>query len=119
MGLLCVLADLAVESEAAMWMTMRIARALDRAETNRAEGLLSRTLYARREVLGQQARRRGRNGKRGRRRAVDGPPHQGGRTACDAGPRLRVQFVSSLGGSTSRLELEISFESPTTWPKAA
>jgi hypothetical protein len=33
--------------------------------------------------------------------------------------RLRVQFVSSPGGSTSRLELEIASESPTTWPKAA
>ena len=32
---------------------------------------------------------------------------------------LRVQFVSSPGGSTSRLELEIASESPTTWPKAA
>jgi NlpE N-terminal domain len=44
---------------------------------------------------------------------------KGGRTACDAGTRLRVQFVSSPGGSTSRLELEIASESPTTWPKAA
>lgn len=37
----------------------------------------------------------------------------------DAGTRLPVQFVSSPGGSTSRLELEIASESPTTWPKAA
>jgi putative acyl-CoA dehydrogenase len=37
-----VLADLAVESEAAMWMTMRVAHALDRMEANRAEGFLSR-----------------------------------------------------------------------------
>jgi len=37
-----VVADLAVESEAMMWMSMRLAAALDRAETNRAEGLLSR-----------------------------------------------------------------------------
>ena len=37
-----VVADLAVESEAMMWMSMRLAAALDRAGTNRAEGLLSR-----------------------------------------------------------------------------
>jgi putative acyl-CoA dehydrogenase len=41
-GLLCVLVDLAVESEAGLWMTMRIAHAPDRAETNGAEGLLAR-----------------------------------------------------------------------------
>ena len=51
-------------------------------------------------------------------RAAHGPPHQRGRTACDAGTRLRAQFVSPPG-STSRLELEIASESPTTWPKAA
>ncbi len=38
---------------------------------------------------------------------------------CDAGTSLRVQFLSSPGGSTSRLELEIASESPTTWPRAA
>lgn len=37
-----VVADLAVESEAMMWMTMRLTLALDHSEANRAEGLLSR-----------------------------------------------------------------------------
>ena len=38
-----VLADLAVESEAMMWMSMRVAAALDAAERgDRAEGLLAR-----------------------------------------------------------------------------
>jgi putative acyl-CoA dehydrogenase len=37
-----VIADLAVESEAMMWMSMRLARALDRSATDRAEALLSR-----------------------------------------------------------------------------
>ena len=37
-----VIADLAVESEAIMWMSMRLARALDRSETDRTEALLSR-----------------------------------------------------------------------------
>ncbi len=37
-----VVADLAVESEALVWMSMRLAAAFDRAETDRAEGLLSR-----------------------------------------------------------------------------
>jgi putative acyl-CoA dehydrogenase len=37
-----VVADLAVESEAMMWMSMRLARALDRSESDRAEALLSR-----------------------------------------------------------------------------
>jgi putative acyl-CoA dehydrogenase len=37
-----VVADLAVESEAMMWLTMRVAHAFDRAEANRAEVLLSR-----------------------------------------------------------------------------
>jgi putative acyl-CoA dehydrogenase len=37
-----VVADLAVESEAMMWMSIRLAAALDRAEAHRAEGLLSR-----------------------------------------------------------------------------
>jgi len=37
-----VLADLAVESEAMMWLTMRAAHALDRSQADRAEGLLSR-----------------------------------------------------------------------------
>ena len=37
-----VVADLAIESEAMMWMTVRLARALDRSETDRAEALLSR-----------------------------------------------------------------------------
>jgi putative acyl-CoA dehydrogenase len=37
-----VIADLAVESEAMMWMTMRLARALDRSAAVRAEALLSR-----------------------------------------------------------------------------
>jgi putative acyl-CoA dehydrogenase len=37
-----VVADLAIESEAMMWMSMRLASALDRAEQDRAEGLLSR-----------------------------------------------------------------------------
>ena len=36
------LADLAVESEAMMWLTMRAAHALDRSPADRAEGLLSR-----------------------------------------------------------------------------
>jgi putative acyl-CoA dehydrogenase len=37
-----VIADLAVESEAIMWMSMRLARALDRSESDRTEALLSR-----------------------------------------------------------------------------
>ena len=37
-----VIADLAVESEAMMWMSMRLASALDRQHANRAVGLLSR-----------------------------------------------------------------------------
>ncbi len=37
-----VVADLAVESEAMMWMAMRLARALDCSEPDRAEALLSR-----------------------------------------------------------------------------
>lgn len=37
-----VIADLAVESEAMMWMSMRLAHALDRSETDRSEALLSR-----------------------------------------------------------------------------
>jgi putative acyl-CoA dehydrogenase len=37
-----VIADLAVESEAMMWMSMRLARALDRSAADRAEALLSR-----------------------------------------------------------------------------
>jgi putative acyl-CoA dehydrogenase len=37
-----VIADLAVESEAMMWMSMRLARALDRSPADRAEALLSR-----------------------------------------------------------------------------
>jgi putative acyl-CoA dehydrogenase len=37
-----VIADLAVESEAMLWMSMRLAQALDRAETDKAEALLSR-----------------------------------------------------------------------------
>jgi putative acyl-CoA dehydrogenase len=37
-----VIADLAVESEAMMWMSMRLARALDRSEADRAEAWLSR-----------------------------------------------------------------------------
>ena len=37
-----VVADLAVESEALMWMSMRLAAALDRSAGNRAEALLSR-----------------------------------------------------------------------------
>jgi putative acyl-CoA dehydrogenase len=37
-----VIADLAVESEAMMWMSMRLARALDQAEADKAEALLSR-----------------------------------------------------------------------------
>ena len=37
-----VIADLAVESEAMMWMCIRLARALDRAEADEAEGLLAR-----------------------------------------------------------------------------
>jgi len=37
-----VIADLAVESEAMMWMSMRLAAALDRAEADRTEALLSR-----------------------------------------------------------------------------
>jgi len=37
-----VVADLAVESEAMMWMTMRLSHALDRSAANRAEALLSR-----------------------------------------------------------------------------
>jgi putative acyl-CoA dehydrogenase len=37
-----VVADLAVESEAMMWMSMRLAQALDRSETDRAEAVLSR-----------------------------------------------------------------------------
>jgi putative acyl-CoA dehydrogenase len=37
-----VIADLAVESEAMMWMTMRLAWALDRSAADRAEALLSR-----------------------------------------------------------------------------
>jgi putative acyl-CoA dehydrogenase len=37
-----VVADLAVESEAMMWMSMRLAQALDRSEADRAEALLSR-----------------------------------------------------------------------------
>jgi putative acyl-CoA dehydrogenase len=37
-----VVADLAVESEALMWMSMRLAAALDRSATDRAEALLSR-----------------------------------------------------------------------------
>ncbi|HJS86948.1 MAG TPA: acyl-CoA dehydrogenase family protein [Acetobacteraceae bacterium] len=37
-----VIADLAVESEAMLWMAMRLAHALDRAEADRAEALLSR-----------------------------------------------------------------------------
>ena len=37
-----VVADLAVESEALMWMCMRLAQALDRSETDRGEALFSR-----------------------------------------------------------------------------
>src|SRR3954468_24190423 len=37
-----VIADLAVESEGIMWMSMRLAAALDRAEADRTEALLSR-----------------------------------------------------------------------------
>jgi putative acyl-CoA dehydrogenase len=37
-----VIADLAVESEAMMWMSMRLAAALDRQHADRAEGLLAR-----------------------------------------------------------------------------
>ena len=37
-----VVADLAVESEGLMWMSMRLAAALDRSPTDRAEALLSR-----------------------------------------------------------------------------
>jgi len=37
-----VVADLAVESEAMMWMSMRLAQALDRSEADNAEALLSR-----------------------------------------------------------------------------
>jgi putative acyl-CoA dehydrogenase len=37
-----VVADLAVESEAMMWMVMRLAWALDRSESDRSEALLSR-----------------------------------------------------------------------------
>ncbi len=37
-----VVADLAIESEAMMWMSMRLALALDRSEADRAEALLSR-----------------------------------------------------------------------------
>jgi putative acyl-CoA dehydrogenase len=37
-----VVADLAVESEAMMWMSMRLASALDREHMDRSEGLLSR-----------------------------------------------------------------------------
>lgn len=37
-----VVADLAVESEAMMWMSMRLAAALDRSPTDRTEALLSR-----------------------------------------------------------------------------
>ena len=37
-----VVADLAVESEAMMWMSMRLAAALDREQADRSEGLLSR-----------------------------------------------------------------------------
>ncbi len=37
-----VVADLAVESEAMMWMSMRLAYALDRSEADRGEALLSR-----------------------------------------------------------------------------
>jgi putative acyl-CoA dehydrogenase len=37
-----VVADLAVESEAFMWLSMRLASALDREHTDRTEGLLSR-----------------------------------------------------------------------------
>jgi putative acyl-CoA dehydrogenase len=37
-----VIADLAVESEAMMWMTMRAAQALDRSDVRHAEGLLCR-----------------------------------------------------------------------------
>ncbi len=37
-----VVADLAIESEAMLWMSMRLASALDRSEADRAEGLLSR-----------------------------------------------------------------------------
>jgi putative acyl-CoA dehydrogenase len=37
-----VVADLAVESEAMMWMSMRLASALDREHADRAEGLISR-----------------------------------------------------------------------------
>jgi len=37
-----VIADLAVESEAMMWMSMRLARALDRSEADRGEALFSR-----------------------------------------------------------------------------
>jgi putative acyl-CoA dehydrogenase len=37
-----VVADLAVESEAMMWMSMRLARALDGSETEKAEALFSR-----------------------------------------------------------------------------
>jgi putative acyl-CoA dehydrogenase len=37
-----VIADLAVESEALMWMCMRLAEAIDRSESSRSEALLSR-----------------------------------------------------------------------------
>jgi putative acyl-CoA dehydrogenase len=37
-----VIADLAIESEAMMWMAMRLAAALDRERADRSEGLLSR-----------------------------------------------------------------------------
>jgi putative acyl-CoA dehydrogenase len=37
-----VVADLAVESEAMLWLAMRLAHALDRSESDRAEALLSR-----------------------------------------------------------------------------
>jgi putative acyl-CoA dehydrogenase len=37
-----VVADLAIESEAMMWMTMRVSRALDQSQTDEAEALFSR-----------------------------------------------------------------------------
>ena len=51
-----VVADLAVESEAMMWMAMRLAAALDRADSDGARGFALPHLHADGEVLGLQAR---------------------------------------------------------------
>ena len=51
-----VVADLAVETEALMWLSMRLASALDRSRDDRARGAAVAHLHAGGEILGLQAR---------------------------------------------------------------